>query len=1651
MEANVNKQMTTQYIRNVINSFSKMGKDVAKDTLLPSTSSLVFNAHEKFKEIKDVKYSFSQLKDKLTRNKYYDNSNFDNIEEGIEKEYYQFGREVKNVSDKNIKYFTKNNVNLKVISADLISTEVTKTVKDILLTSNNILIDALGKLEQPVLAITDFQNEIKLKVYKDTTNNFQTILQMMADINNDFANFSNQKLNGIASDITKNRMESLIRVEKMFSMDELNNVFRNTLEKFGIDEEDSKALLDLTMRKPALGLLKTFITLNTDKNKGTILDDIKSIPKNVNNYLALSLNHLKDNENPVLRFLGEKFAPDKKDSEIIYRDNYHKESTKFDTNSKRAITHVIPTLLSQILNKLENRDSSEELVYDYDNGAFTTQGAVDQLKSKDEKVIQKRINNLEDANKQRKSVKNLIKYRERFSGATTTEYEKEEYEQTRGDFKIETSKKLNIVSKFILKIDNVLFNIEKPDSKLANTIEKVIGFANSLFDPATGMPSVENIKNAIIKPIKNKFNEYITSVKNYVKETYKIAVDSVVSAFKKPDDGNSVKFKDKLKNFVSEKILIPLGSKINDVKNNLLLNVKDKARLIVRVLKRKIEAKKGSTYISNANIKDQRDIDIDLKDDLYGFNLIKYNMLGIGIELSPLNNIINTLSSRIFDVMSEIKKRTKIFNKEHKDDKPKTVKPTFKILESAAKYTSYVLMFTKDVIKSLEPATVAAKGFQTLKRMVLNVLGTVTDAFVGIFKEVTKLVRNVISIFTEKIPAALKYIDRFTGTVATLMKSKLANIPMMAVKAIISGGTSLIHNMNNILIDASGTAIEFVGKAVRGLLVTARLLGNSLNKAMTMGKYYIKRVLHGRNPNINKLEFATITRGQLDEIKNLVTAEIVKKDTRHEDEKEDDQKDIQRVKNITAQVTGKISARVEERTEAVEDMLQKLITKPVQLVKGLFFNVIGFIMGGSVGTFIGNVAAKTFSMLGNTKIGRLFGLNKATQLVVKKVYIDGGSLDDESIVDGIIDGVVDGDGSKIVDDIADSKSITKKFTGFISKHKKGAIIGGLLAAGTFLFAKSRKNDDKEEDVKESEKPIETQSTAEPSNEKVNKEEMVKENGTTIVTPTSAVKSSSTSKKDDEALVETIMTEDDVKNSINVNTKVNDKTTIKKFDESVYKEVNKPATITPLNRELAAKEQKEMDDQNLNSFNNINKSANDLKDIYRSNVKTDVKNKSILYKKLNESDKELMLAQEGVQGIYRKTADPIEREKLTNERENYKGMINDFTKGFKYGGIIFGVINVLAKKVDLSKFRNLIKDKQNDIDLKTSIKKSLVGIGTFGFWGDSAIDDYTGGGYDGDYGNGGDGGGIVGPGGTINWPSGNMKLGEKMVMYARAFLPKGKLNYSQPLRDKIDNQGNRADCSSFVRHIYKVTTGINPGNTSREQDDAGTKVSSVSQLREGDILWKSGHVGMYAGGNKYIDVGGPTNGSNDPKWKDITSFNYFTMGRRVINPDQMVDNKLNNPNTAVTGLTGSGIQSGGTSNADKSIATPVSKIGDPAENEITENEAKEKSKAQPVTNTSSIYETKSLKDETRDYDNMVKKLDKNDKTNESIAKTQVKDMSLQNLVNQKITDNTLYSRTSTINRLQQEIVTLLQSIDTDIKSLLDIDNEMIVHLKQVEGL
>lgn len=92
-------------------------------------------------------------------------------------------------------------------------------------------------------------------------------------------------------------------------------------------------------------------------------------------------------------------------------------------------------------------------------------------------------------------------------------------------------------------------------------------------------------------------------------------------------------------------------------------------------------------------------------------------------------------------------------------------------------------------------------------------------------------------------------------------------------------------------------------------------------------------------------------------------------------------------------------------------------------------------------------------------------------------------------------------------------------------------------------------------------------------------------------------------------------------------------------------------------------------------------------------------------------------------------------------------------------------------------------------------------------------------------------------------SSSVNKGRQVVNYALKFV-------GNPYRWGGTSLTNGADCSGFVQSVYKHF-GKSLPRTSYSQRKVGTKVSSLSKAKPGDIICYSGHVAIYMGNNKIV--------------------------------------------------------------------------------------------------------------------------------------------------------------------------------------------------------
>ena len=109
---------------------------------------------------------------------------------------------------------------------------------------------------------------------------------------------------------------------------------------------------------------------------------------------------------------------------------------------------------------------------------------------------------------------------------------------------------------------------------------------------------------------------------------------------------------------------------------------------------------------------------------------------------------------------------------------------------------------------------------------------------------------------------------------------------------------------------------------------------------------------------------------------------------------------------------------------------------------------------------------------------------------------------------------------------------------------------------------------------------------------------------------------------------------------------------------------------------------------------------------------------------------------------------------------------------------------------------------------------------------------------------------------------NASLGQQIVNYAIQFVGNPYVYGGTSL-----TQGT--DCSGFVMRVYE-NFGISLPRTSGEQGKSGRGVASLSEALPGDLIWYSGHIGIYMGNNQVVHA------SNEREGIKISNADYRTI-------------------------------------------------------------------------------------------------------------------------------------------------------------------------------
>ena len=142
---------------------------------------------------------------------------------------------------------------------------------------------------------------------------------------------------------------------------------------------------------------------------------------------------------------------------------------------------------------------------------------------------------------------------------------------------------------------------------------------------------------------------------------------------------------------------------------------------------------------------------------------------------------------------------------------------------------------------------------------------------------------------------------------------------------------------------------------------------------------------------------------------------------------------------------------------------------------------------------------------------------------------------------------------------------------------------------------------------------------------------------------------------------------------------------------------------------------------------------------------------------------------------------------------------------------------------------------------------------------------------------------------VKWATKKVKTGgsggtsskaSKVVKFAKKY--KGKVKY---VWGATNVAGGKSDCSGFTQYVFRKAVGIKLPRVTYDQVKRGRKISKISKLKAGDLVFfntnaHNGHVGIYIGNKKFIHCG-----CSHGVWINSLAEGYyrkrFSCGRRLL--------------------------------------------------------------------------------------------------------------------------------------------------------------------------
>lgn len=230
----------------------------------------------------------------------------------------------------------------------------------------------------------EFQHENTTKFYNDMSDKLADMQQNISQMTGFLSVMSEVSVGGLKREYRQSMMTDLLGVQGL-DLRGMGELYKN---KFGLNKsnmDDHKSLfnmfikpeLDKFIANPLGTGMKYGIKALMPKAFKSALGEFDQLVKFFPTMMQGKLQSWKDDGNIFKRLASKIFGLDLKGNKNLDFSNYEKGKVSFDGITRRSIVNVIPSLLSKILASVsKNSTHKEELVYDYENGKFTTRKRV---------------------------------------------------------------------------------------------------------------------------------------------------------------------------------------------------------------------------------------------------------------------------------------------------------------------------------------------------------------------------------------------------------------------------------------------------------------------------------------------------------------------------------------------------------------------------------------------------------------------------------------------------------------------------------------------------------------------------------------------------------------------------------------------------------------------------------------------------------------------------------------------------------------------------------------------------------------------------------------------------------------------------------------------------------------------------------------------------------------------------------------------------------------------------------------------------------------------------------------------------------------------------------------------------------------------------